>query len=576
MLPVMKSIAAMQAALFMALVSIASPVFAQIEPPPAPANLRAQPGDGEVILTWDDPNDPSLTGYEFRTRITDQVPENWRPDWTFIAAGGEDSDATTTRVRVSQLGNCINFTFGIRAVRGSDRSVKGAAAHVTATPKVSSCPPPPPPPPPRPPSTGGGGGSSRDDHGNTAARATAVSLDETTPWRSSTAGQINTRRDVDYFTLTAPHAGVLLVGTIGSTDTQGTVWQDDEELAMADSGGTRQNFRLSVRVEAGPVVIAVAGNGRRTGNYTLQTSLLAGYLENPGPESFQSGIGVLSGWVCAAEEIEIAIGDTATQVAAYGTERVDTAAPCGETNTGFGLLYNWNHLEDGEHTVIARVNGVELGRAVVDGIEFGRATVTVTTLGTEFLEDVAGECTVEHFPMDGETVRLVWQQTNQNFMIAGESAPSGENRAGIPGIGYLENPGANSFQSGLGVISGWVCEAETVEIELGELGRQGAAYGTERLDTAESCGDTDNGFGLLFNWNRLGEGDHEIVAYVDNSELGRATVRVTTLGAEFLEEVAGECVVEDFPSPGERVTVEWQQNNQNFVIISHDPDTVGP
>ena len=32
------------------------------------------------------------------------------------------------------------------------------------------------------------------------------------------------------------------------------------------------------------------------------------------------------------------------------------------------------------------------------------------------------------------------------------------------------------------------------------------------------------------------------------------------LGAE------GECVVEDFPMLGETVTLEWQQNSQNFVI----------
>lgn len=116
------------------------------------------------------------------------------------------------------------------------------------------------------------------------------------------------------------------------------------------------------------------------------------------------------------------------------------------------------------------------------------------------------------------------------------------------------------------MISGWVCEADSVEIELGDLGRQGAAYGTERLDTASACGDTNNGFGLLFNWNLLGDGEHEVVAYVDDEELGWATVRVTTLGAEFVQDVSGECSVEDFPSPGETVTLEWQQSHQNFVI----------
>ena len=55
------------------------------------------------------------------------------------------------------------------------------------------------------------------------------------------------------------------------------------------------------------------------------------------------------------------------------------------------------------------------------------------------------------------------------------------------------------------MVSGWVCEAETVEIEIAGESYL-AAYGTERLDTEDRCGDTDNGFGLLVNWNRFGEG----------------------------------------------------------------------
>ena len=296
---------------------------------------------------------------------------------------------------------------------------------------------------------------------------------------------------------------------------------------------------------------------------------LVGYLENPGADSFQSGVGVISGWVCEAETVAIELNGV-SQEAAYGTERSDTDGACGDTNNGFGLLFNWNRLGDGEHTVVARVNGVALGRTTVDGIELGRATVTVTTLGHEFLRDVAGTCAVDDFPMQDETVLLVWQQTSQNFVLTSGAVPSGVNRAGTAGVGYLENPGPNAFQSGVGVLSGWVCEAETVTIEIGHLGRQVAAYGTERLDTAAVCGDTDNGFGLLFNWNRLGDGEHEVVAYVDEAELGRATVRVTTLGAEFVRDVEGACEVDDFPMLGQTVLLEWQQNSQNFVVTAVD------
>ena len=275
---------------------------------------------------------------------------------------------------------------------------------------------------------------------------------------------------------------------------------------------------------------------------------------------------MLSGWVCEADKVEIEIeterGETERYEAGYGTARLDTAALpdgtplCGDTDNGFGLLFNWNRLGAGEHTVVAWVDGVELGRAVV----------TVTTVGEgeeeEFLRGVEGACVVEDFPMPGETVRLEWQQNNQNFVITSGTRPAGTNMAGVAGEGYLENPGPNSFQSGIGVISGWVCEAEAVEIEIetesGETERQVAAYGTERLDTALQrkdgtplCGDTDNGFGLLFNWNRLGAGEHTVVAYVDDVELGRAVVRVTTVGEgaeeEFLRGAEGECVVDGLP-----------------------------
>ena len=144
---------------------------------------------------------------------------------------------------------------------------------------------------------GGGGGSiTQDDHGNTPGQATPVGL---TPARTaSTPGQLNTATDVDYFTVAIPSAGVLVVETSGSTATVGTVWQNGEALAMAAGGGAGQNFRLSARVAPGPVVIAVAGNGQQTGSYRLQVTLLLGFLENPGANSFQSGIGVISGWVC--------------------------------------------------------------------------------------------------------------------------------------------------------------------------------------------------------------------------------------------------------------------------------------
>ena len=141
--------------------------------------------------------------------------------------------------------------------------------------------------------------------------------------------------------------------------------------------------------------------------------------------------------------------------------------------------------------------------------------------------------------------------------------------------GLLENPRDGSFQSGIGVISGWVCEADDVWIELrGHLYHQrwGVTYGTPRGDTDRQedgtvlCGDTDNGFGLLFNWNLLGDGKHIVTAFADGVEFGRATVTVTTLGEEFLSGREVRDVVENFPRLGESVVIEWDESLQNFVI----------
>ena len=403
----------------------------------------------------------------------------------------------------------------------------------------------------------GTGSDNSDCRGNIRDPSTLVRLEAAT-WTWSTAGQIDSACDIDYFRIVIPQDGQLIVETTGQTDTVGTVWQTWKEKVTGATGGDGRNFRLSVRVATGSVMVAVEGRGSRTGAYILETSLLVGFLENPGPSSFHSGIGVLSGWICDAVVVEIVLDDLPPQEAGYGTERLDTAGVCGDEDNGFGLLFNWNRLGDGEHTV----------RVLADGDEFGRATFTVTTLGVEFLRGVQGEWIVQDFPSLGEEVRLVWQEASQNFVIA---PPRGRPAESVPGpgggpVGRLGNPGLSFWRSGIGVISGWVCDADVVELEINGTQRLKAAYGTERPDTENVCGDRYNGFGLLFNWNRLGDGDHTVRALADGEEFGRATFTVTTLGEEFLRGVQRQVVVWDFPDVLSEVRLVWQEALQNFVI----------
>ena len=139
-----------------------------------------------------------------------------------------------------------------------------------------------------------------------------------------------------------------------------------------------------------------------------------------------------------------------------------------------------------------------------------------------------------------------------------------------PLVGVLENPRAGAHQSGVGVISGWVCHADTVEIEINGVPYP-VPYGTARLDTEDACGDMDNGFGLLFNWNLLDDGEHAVVAVVDGVELDRSTITVTTLGEEFPEGLEGEYILEGFPDPDTAVVIRWEESLQNFVIIERNP-----
>ena len=135
--------------------------------------------------------------------------------------------------------------------------------------------------------------------------------------------------------------------------------------------------------------------------------------------------------------------------------------------------------------------------------------------------------------------------------------------------GALENPAAGSTQSGIGMFSGWNCEAENIEIEFTGGTKLSAAYGTARGDTASICGDSDNGFGLLFNFNNLGSGEHTVIALADGVEFGRSTFNVVRPSTgEFLRGASASVVVSDFPQQGHTVTLEWAEAQQNFNIVA--------
>ena len=279
-------------------------------------------------------------------------------------------------------------------------------------------------------------------------------------------------------------------------------------------------------------------------------------LENPAPNSFQSGISVISGWACEAQTITIELNGVPYR-AGYPTTRPDTQEVCGDTDNGFSLLWNWNNLGPGTHTV----------RALLDGQEFANTTVRVTTFGEQVLRGVSGTFPLSDFPHAGDTTRVQWAESLQNFVITDGSAPGGGGYASGAGVNArLENPSLGSAQSGIAAISGWACEAQTITIELNGVPYR-AGYPTTRPDTQDRCGDTDNGFSLLWNWNNLGPGTHTVRALLDGQEFANTTVRVTTFGEQVLRGVSGTFPLSDFPHAGDTTRIRWEESLQNFVII---------
>ncbi len=360
-----------------------------------------------------------------------------------------------------------------------------------------------------------------------------------------TSYEVEVSHDLDHWTTVAPYVEVA-----SPTPTGERVATKHTHTGLQPA--TTYHYRVYAHNRRGRSLASAVVSAT-----TDDPRVLTGYLENPAPGSFQSGVGVIHGWECDADEVIVQINGTPSP-AVYGTERPDTLGPCGDTDNGFELLLNWNDLGNGLHEVVV----------IVDGTELGRARVVVTTLGAPFRHGLSGTCAVPDFPALGETVTLVWQEARQNFVITnGQTPPTFSSTGSSARRGFLENPAPNTWQSGIGPLSGWVCNADDVTLRINGRAYP-VPYGLERIDTLGPCGDIDNGFGTVFNWNELGTGEHVVEAVADGEVFDRATVWVKTLGESFVRDVVGTCEVPDFPAAGETATLEWQEAQQNFVITA--------
>lgn len=118
-----------------------------------------------------------------------------------------------------------------------------------------------------------------DDHGNTAATATAVA------WNMPTRGLLESSTDQDWFRLEAAGPGTVNLSSSGTNDVQGAlVSATGTVLAQDDNGAGASNFLIMTNVAAGTYYLRVTGTGSSKGAYTVLPKWTAAPLVSGAPE----------------------------------------------------------------------------------------------------------------------------------------------------------------------------------------------------------------------------------------------------------------------------------------------------
>ena len=274
------------------------------------------------------------------------------------------------------------------------------------------------------------------------------------------------------------HRGTLYLESEGSHDPRATLYGPDGKIVKSDSdSGEGRNFRIAAAVTPGLYMLEVESQTRAAVTYTLTANFARGViddepgddtidpgddeddrepddtggmtqpgalnqtgsLDEPAPNSFRSGIGILRGWVCNAgtRGVQIRLTNTRTNsvtriTAPNGTDRgdVDTQRLCGSraSSVGFAVQFNYNLLPAGEYTAEAWIGtGRSEERIGLDEEGQTNTFEIVRIAEDEFLTDAELglgpdddpiECEVPNFPPNTrQRVILGWDEASQNFQI---------------------------------------------------------------------------------------------------------------------------------------------------------------
>jgi hypothetical protein len=154
--------------------------------------------------------------------------------------------------------------------------------------------------------------------------------------------------------------------------------------------------------------------------FLTPTAWAQGFIENPPNLGTESGIGVISGFHCSSRDISFRINGNSIGKAGAGTDRGDTQQLCGRADTGFSLLFNFNLLTPGTHSLSMYADG-----QLVET----RSFKSTRSAGEVYAQGKNKKILVSDFPKTGEKAILEWVTSKQAFVITDAGPYAAANHA---------------------------------------------------------------------------------------------------------------------------------------------------
>ena len=242
--------------------------------------VPAASGDGQVVLSWDDPGNPTIDEYQ----LSQSAPPPPPPEWSEITG----SNATTTTHTVTGLTNYTGYSFQIRAV--NETGAGPASKSASAAPRL--------PKPVKPTGLGAVAGDenvtlSWQDPNDSTIDVYQISEVVPEDWLTASGGAAGAH----FGTSVAIDGDTAVVGADRANSRKGSVYiftrnstGDWTQQVKLDGEETGDQFGWSVAVDGDTVVVgAHAFDGEDASNSTLVNSGAAYVITKPDTDANGDG-----------------------------------------------------------------------------------------------------------------------------------------------------------------------------------------------------------------------------------------------------------------------------------------------